>query len=634
VLAWALVPVAITLLAWQAVGLEPSSGLDASWTAGLEMALHDGITFGTRAIFSFGPLGFLSNQILWYGSLGVISFLYLLAIRFALAVALFAGARRTFGGPAAFVIAVIAASVGDQTVEMVVFLIAAVWAITASLSRRGALVSALAAGAFAGLELLSKISIGLSLTAMTAVLVLSLPGRRREPAAAAAGALVSTLVVFWVLTGQALGALPEYVKNSEQILSGYAAAMSIVVPGVAWQSTAALLGLALGLWAALHMTAEGRPRQRWGVAALWATFWFFGFKEGFVRHDSGHPAAFFDALLAGFFAFRWRAGYRVAGLACAAALLTIALAAQGVALTAEVNPTGSLRNAVDQIHDVASPSQRDAITAAGQALIMDSEPIDPTSLSLLRSHTVDVYPVEIALAWAYHLDWDPLPVLQSYSAYTTALDKVDADFLASPQAPQRILMQNVGDIDGRVLSFDQGQTTRAILCRYRELRVAPPLAVLGLEGNRCSEPTLLDTVHAGWGQSVPVPAPPNSHSFVFVRIGGADVAGLERLRALLYKPVVRSIVLDGGVPNRLVSATADDGLPLRASAGMDFTPPFNIAVDATTVAVLKVGQAPTVGGPLTFSFYAESFDAGPVAPGYALSARRSRRRGSSPDASG
>ena len=161
-LAWALVPVAITLLAWQAVGLEPSSGLDASWTAGLEMALHDGITFGTRAIFSFGPLGFLSNQILWYGSLGVISFLYLLAIRFALAVALFAGARRTFGGPAAFVIAVIAASVGDQTVEMVVFLIAAVWAITASLSRRGALVSALAAGAFAGLELLSKISIGIS----------------------------------------------------------------------------------------------------------------------------------------------------------------------------------------------------------------------------------------------------------------------------------------------------------------------------------------------------------------------------------------------------------------------------------------------------------------------------------------
>jgi hypothetical protein len=50
-----------------------------------------------------------------------------------------------------------------------------------------------------------------------------------------------------------------------------------------------------------------------------------------------------------------------------------------------------------------------------------------------------VYPQEIALAWAYHLDWRPIPVLQSYSAYTSDLDQLDADFLTSTRAPQRIL---------------------------------------------------------------------------------------------------------------------------------------------------------------------------------------------------
>jgi hypothetical protein len=46
----------------------------------------------------------------------------------------------------------------------------------------------------------------------------------------------------------------------------------------------------------------------------------------------------------------------------------------------------------------------------------------------------------------------------------------------------------------------------------------------------------LGTLYAGWRQRIPVPTPPNDHSFVFVRVGGVAVRGLERLLALLYKP--------------------------------------------------------------------------------------------------
>jgi hypothetical protein len=109
---------------------------------------------------------------------------------------------------------------------------------------------------------------------------------------------------------------------------------------------------------------------------------------------------------------------------------------------------------------------------------------------------------------------------------------------------------------------------------------------------------------------VPVPAPPNNHSFVFVRISGVAVGGLERLRALLYKPVERVVLLDGA-SHRLIEGTATDGLLLRAPVGVDFTAPFNLASNRSTIAVGKTGQGAGDGQPITFSFFAQSVNAGP-----------------------
>ena len=94
------------------------------------------------------------------------------------------------------------------------------------------------------------------------------------------------------------------------------------------------------------------------------------------------------------------------------------------------------------------------------------------------------------------------------------------------------------------------------------------------------------------------------------RIGGVGVGGIESLTALLYRPDLREIVLDG-VSHRLVAGTAADGLVLRAPARVDFAPPFNVAPNNTSVAVGKVGQGATGGNPITFSFYAQSVNVGP-----------------------
>ncbi len=219
-------------------------------------------------------------------------------------------------------------------------------------------------------------------------------------------------------------------------------------------------------------------------------------------------------------------------------------------------------------------------------------------------------PYNSQVAWAIRLDWRPLPVFESYVAYTTGLDQADADALNSAQAPERILRDQFGDIDNRVGAFDQGSTTRTILCHYQELRTTEAWQVLGLGPNRCQAPVPLVTVHADWNEQVAVPPPPNDHSFVFVRIGGVAVGGIERLTALLYKPTERRVLLDGA-SNRLVGGTATDGLLLRAPAAIDFTAPFNIAPNSSAIGVGKAGQGPSGGQPITFSFFSQSVTVGP-----------------------
>ncbi len=612
-----LVALAIMLLSWHALPLVPQPGLDASWQGALHMALHYGVTSGNHLIFTYGPLGFLSVPTLWYGGTGTVAVLYAVLARFALALALFLGARRTYGPVVGGVVALLVAGASAVTLDSVSFLVFCVWMVDRvpgsrpDPRRRLTLALMAGAGAVAGLELLNEISLGIEIAALAMIVALGAQGRRRDHLIVTLAALVLALLTAWTTTGQDWGALPAYVHNSARIVSGYAAAMGYEDPSLTWEYTTGLIAFAFGLAGALQMTRTGSARRRWGIVALWVVFCFFEYKEGFVRHDAGHGAIYFVALMGGFLALRWRPRDRFVGLGLAAALFAFALTAQQPSSFSVVfDPGENAKTAIDQIEQVSTSAQRAAVIAQGRQEIEQALPVDQPTLDLLQGHTVDVAPYEAGVAWAYNLDWRPLPVFQSYAAYTTGLDQENADTLNSTRAPQRILRNREPGVDGRVPTFDEGLSMRTILCRYQELRTTGTWQVLGLGPNRCGASMLLGTVHAGWDQNVSVPPPPNDLSFVFVRIGGVAVGGLERLRALLYKPVERLVLLDGEA-HRLVEGTATDGLLLRAPAGVDFTAPFNLAPNSSTIAVAKTGQGAGDGQPITFSFFAQSVSAGP-----------------------
>ena len=414
-------------------------------------------------------------------------------------------------------------------------------------------------------------------------------------------------------TGQSFGALPSFARNSAQIISGFGLAMSYEEAGLDWQFIAGAAAFVFGVIAALRMTADSSSkRRRWGIVALWVAFCFFEYKEGFVRHEYIHATIFFVAMLGGFFAFSWRGRARVIGMAMVVALFAFALLAQRASVSELLEP-GRASTAVEQIADAFDPAEQRAIIASGRSAITFEWPVDERTLALMAGKTVHVSPYEASIAWAYNLLWRPLPVFQSYSAYTTALDEADEHAIRSGDAPQRILNNNHSEGEDRIVAFDQPLTSRAILCRYVELHTTSQWQLLGLGPNRCGVPVLLETVHAAWGQGVLVPPPPNDHSFVFANVGGVGVGGLESLASLLYRPTLREILLEG-VPHRLIAGTAADGLILRAPPAVDFTPPYNLAPNVSTIAVRKVGQFEGSGKPITYPFYAEPVTDGPRDP--------------------
>jgi hypothetical protein len=613
-----LLPLLIELIAWQPVAVQAGGpGLDPSWTAGLELAVHNHIAFGDELVWTYGPLGFLSIPFIgfgatWFNHLGQAAFAYVALIRFGVATALFTGARANFGYWPGFLLAALVASAATQFGELIIALFVGVWLLWVPRTgvpaeRRRDLLACAAIGAFAGFQLLNKESIGITVGAMGAVAVICLPRYRRDATIAAIAAFVVVLIALWLALHQSLGELPDYLFNSARVSSGYSAAMAIDEPGTGWAYSAALFAFVIGVWAAYDMTTFATVRARRGILLLWLVLSLSAFKEGFVRLEGGHLTIFFDAMLGGFLVFRLRREHRPVGLLAIVALTVFALAPEAQSITNLFDPSRNISAAVDEARDLVSASRRAQLIANARTLIAAAVPLSPQSLGLLQGHTVAVFPQEISVVWAYHLKWRPIPVMQSYAAYSPALDKLDADFLGGPDAPERLLVQATdnGGIDGRVLSFDEAMTSRMILCRYRMLLKTPDFAVLGRVPNRCGREQPIAVVHADWDQPVRIPVPLGLNTLVTVRIDGVEVGGLERLVDLVFKPRDRFVVLDR-VPHRLVPATAADGLPLRAASGVDLPAPFQFAAGASTIAVSRSGQNPTGGRPITYSFSAQT----------------------------
>jgi hypothetical protein len=573
---------------WNVRFAGPIGGLDPSWWAGLYMAAERGMDFGTHLVFSFGPLGFLRLPWLWYEDLAVLAFLYSGALRVLLSVSLVWALRRTLGGPAALLLAFLILVVGTS-IEVPIVL-TAVWCLAAlspeppRFARPLVVFGGAALGAIETLVLLRSGPIVLGMCAIT---VLAQERWRRDlPAFVGCSALV--IVLLWLAAGQGLSNLSDFVRTAWETISGYSEAMGVPASSGLHLPVILVVGVVLVV-AAAWTSAGGRARLAAAVATGGALFLLY--KEAVVRAEPGHVAVFFGTALGlgASLAFGRR---RLLAVVAVVILCVLALRFPlSGHPSVDLNPIAHARDAVDQVGVLLSPARRERLTRDGRILMAAVYGLRPSTLGLLREHTVHVDPWEAAVVWTYGLRWEPLPVFQDYSAYTTALDQLNAETVRSQDAPDRILRANTARgasgyqsaaVDSRYPAWDPPEQSLAMLCNYVPLQTTARWQVLGKVPDRCGVPQRLGSTNARYGEPVRIPTARRG-GVVFVRVRGAEVSGFERLRTLLYRASLRYVVVNGRATYRLVPGTARDGLIVATAPRVDYPAPFALAPGARTI---------------------------------------------------
>src|ERR1019366_252108 len=172
----AVLVVALPILTWPVTSVTPSAGLDNSWQAGLSLALARGVVFGRQIVFTYGPLGLVTEPRAGTGGTLLLGLLGAAAMQLALVAVVLRSLRRRFSWPVAALITLLGVSIivsvssGLPPLDEIAFgLVAIALAQPPARSRQAARALALAGGVLAGLALLVKFNDGLGVATIVAV---------------------------------------------------------------------------------------------------------------------------------------------------------------------------------------------------------------------------------------------------------------------------------------------------------------------------------------------------------------------------------------------------------------------------------------------------------------------------------
>jgi hypothetical protein len=532
----------------------PVDKLDADWITGLHLAQLHNLRFGADVVFTQGPWGWLTNPMLTdsrvlsvagSGAFAVVAIVLLWC----------------------FVESRLRASVGDLAGALLSCLLVSILfqVSTASWTLLLALVG-YALGRLAGSPRTSlwfiggcavaasgllqvKFSEGLLAMALTGVLVV----RRLtwSAGAVAVAAVLSGTGAAWMAAGQQLNDLVPWLRYSAEVTGGYQGAMYYQVPG-------AVMGWVLAATLAMVLVLSELTVKSKGIRSrvpLWlgmAGVVFFGFKQGFVRHDFFHEFALYSMLVP---VFLMRAGRTRSGALAAAGLV---LAVFGIlhSVVIGATPTSWQTSA----RTVASGDHRQHRVEQAKSSLRETYDVAPAILQRLQNRPVVIDPIRIGVAWAHDLDWRPVPVLQAYSGYTPSLDRLDARSLL--EDPRTAVLREEQSVDDRLSLWDGPLYNLTLLCHFRETVHDARWTLFERSADRCSAPRDVSVVQVHEGRAVALP-PVAGDQLLTMRFEPHTPPLGRRLTTLLWRDPSPLSVSIGGRQHRLPRALAGGPLVVR-----------------------------------------------------------------------
>ncbi len=573
-----------TLFSWKtAPWPRVSAGVD-SWETGLALGFLDHLQWGPQLVFTFGPYGFVENILPFSRLTAGLALLYALATTWGLAALIVSALRRQWGLVAAGVVAWAALGIAANLLEAPELALAtglglALASFRATTVRgRSYLLGAL--GALAGFQLLVEVNVGLVTTALLVLAVAGAPnGRRGQAALVGAVPFVAVPVVTLASAGQSLLNVISYVRGSLSVAVGYGPAMSLST-GRNAEDWFAVVDVALVV-VLFVLALRGRPGLEKAAISLMLVGWTWeALEEGFVRHDT-HDLTFFALVLLALCLARLPrllVPLQAGAIALAALLACLANGHPPPSLRSPAKDTTALAT---EVRDLVVPGDWPKVEQTAQAETRATgDDLPAVVLAALRGHTLAAETLEDGITFAHSgLRWDPEPVLQSYSAYTSYLDHLDANFLSSARGPERILYKPV-TINNRDPWWDPPAALEAMYCHYRQVGPVGSWLLLARvpAPGRCGAPLMIGSATAHFGQPIRVPAAPGK---MVVATFSLTAPLSARAEALALKGAELDATLWPGTPApktyRFLSGTAADAHVLAVPGALGypaaFTPP-------------------------------------------------------------
>jgi hypothetical protein len=612
--AWSLFTAAsIVVLTWPFVSRSPLT-LDRSWQLGLHQAVADGLRFGHDIVFSYGPLGFLNNPTPFVGATSALAFLAAFVLHLAVALTVLIAANRLFAMWVAVLLALVLARTVEsvprfEILQLVVFMLGVEMLRRPRVSGPGRLAALLAL--LAAIAVLGKVNVGVIAAAMGATIVLGVsPHRVRGLLIYGATFLVSCLAL-WVATGNQLSDLAPYARGSIDIAAGYSDAMARDQPQHRWVILAFVPVCLMVAWAAYRTSSDWSRWRRLALGGVTIILLFAIWKHGFVRDHFGVTFATLTLVLV---VLLPRDLPRSTSITMVLAVLMVFFGASLTPAARFVSPpVSSVMDFARQAATALLPWRWDDATAATRQYLARESGVPPDILAAVEGRKTHIDPYQAAVATAYPgVVWRPVPVFQSYSAYTPYLDELNAQVLRSPDRPERILRQftllrvdgerNIPfSVDERFYWFESPAATIERLCRYEEIAADGDWQVLAPSGRDCGDWLPLGSVTTTFREPVAVPSAPGPDQLVVVRVHGAGDGLARRVRSAAWRGAEWYVELDG-FRYRFVPATGGDGLVLAVPASAQGSTPFAFGPPITTIAIGEIGSGRR--GELAYEFFA------------------------------
>ena len=469
----------LTILPWQPVGYGYS--LDESWASAVHIAFGDKIQFGKDFISAYGPYGFLRVADYYFPA----TYAYAFSFSCIVAIAAWAGLFRltrhcvSVGNGAVFWLIPLLWFFPNQDLlidsfQLPLLILPLVLYFYVSKKVTPALVLTLINASLSSLTEHNYLLLAIAFVGL--ITIDEVGNLKRIPRVASI--YLAFLWIFWMFAAQDLANIPAYIANSLEIIKGYSASMG--TPGELKEVLFYLFST--GIFLLLVGIIEGINRRWWGILptlGLTAAF-FIIFKGAFTRHDSHALQAVFSttpimliftAVLWSSIRKNWRIGKKIK-LPFFSFLGTVAIAmvvmsslilknylGHGYGVYAFKTTTHTLKTLPQAVKVLIGRENFVAVAEEGRAAVRGA------NLLPAVSGTVDLYPNETATIFAYDLEYQPRPTVQSFSAYTSKLTRLNAKHLTQSDAPDNILF-DLKPIDGRLASFEDGLSWLEILTRY------------------------------------------------------------------------------------------------------------------------------------------------------------------------